>query len=147
LWCQQALAEHICKDNVCSLLCQAHLHECKGRLQGEREDMISEARGTQGEPGEIKPGGVRRNGARGNQGEPGQAISGHFGSFCPSLAPLAPPGWFAMVGRGESFRLSYSLPDWMKTRGSQGEPGSIILGHQAFNTGDALRKKDTYIFF
>eukprot|EP00930_Biecheleria_cincta_P069283 TRINITY_DN57034_c0_g1_i1.p1 TRINITY_DN57034_c0_g1~~TRINITY_DN57034_c0_g1_i1.p1 ORF type:complete len:537 (+),score=90.85 TRINITY_DN57034_c0_g1_i1:113-1723(+) len=30
LWCQQQLAEHICKDHVCSLLCQAHLFEAKG---------------------------------------------------------------------------------------------------------------------
>jgi hypothetical protein len=29
LWCEQQLCEYICKEEVCSLLCQAHLYEAK----------------------------------------------------------------------------------------------------------------------
>jgi len=29
LWCEQQLCEHICKDDVCSILCQAHLYDAK----------------------------------------------------------------------------------------------------------------------
>merc|ERR1712046_84421 len=27
LWCEEQLCKHICKDQVCSILCQAHMYE------------------------------------------------------------------------------------------------------------------------
>jgi len=48
LWCEQELCKHICKDEVCTILCQAHLYDakqlekvCLGFIKNHMEPVMS----------------------------------------------------------------------------------------------------------